>query len=391
MSKHTITALFLLLLFIPFPAAAQQQAAIDYFPLPMADSVFLLEIFDKEGEILSTHESEATEQVEFEVMNLPSVITYYIYPVNSNQEDAELFRRAYSTAEDSPEAEITTAPFFLVLEVLDEFGIELPEFSPLAIDTGLQPGDALTTIEESFTVTLPDTLLDLIDLPAGVTVNEELDVDVTLVFSRLDDEIMSVPWGEVLTAGFKQGLSLDITAKLNVPIIGQVPITFNLLEGYGPVLRFADGKGLIYEEIEPVVIALRYESQVFEINEELAELNGTRMMKTDFNLQSDSSVDTDAEIPAVLSLLPNYPNPFNPSTTIVFELNEQAEITLEIFDIQGRRADLVTAGSRSPGQHHLPYDASALASGVYLYRLTASPQTHSGTSVVRTSSFTVLK
>ncbi len=65
----------------------------------------------------------------------------------------------------------------------------------------------------------------------------------------------------------------------------------------------------------------------------------------------------------------NYPNPFNPSTSISFNLPTASSVTFEVFDILGRSVDLRDLGFRSSGQHVVEYDASALASGVYFYRI----------------------
>jgi hypothetical protein len=67
----------------------------------------------------------------------------------------------------------------------------------------------------------------------------------------------------------------------------------------------------------------------------------------------------------------NYPNPFNPTTTIRFNLPQSELVRLEVFNVAGQRvAELVNA-QLSAGVHEIPFNASALASGMYLYRLQA--------------------
>ena len=68
----------------------------------------------------------------------------------------------------------------------------------------------------------------------------------------------------------------------------------------------------------------------------------------------------------------NYPNPFNPGTTITFELMLTTEVTLKIFNILGEEVVTLVSGLLSAGSHSYDWDASKLASGVYLYRLQAS-------------------
>jgi hypothetical protein len=68
-------------------------------------------------------------------------------------------------------------------------------------------------------------------------------------------------------------------------------------------------------------------------------------------------------------LLGNYPNPFNPSTTIRFVMPQMSEVTLEVFDILGQLVTSQSLGVRQPGEHSVPFNAGNLASGVYNYRL----------------------
>ena len=78
------------------------------------------------------------------------------------------------------------------------------------------------------------------------------------------------------------------------------------------------------------------------------------------------------DFPTEVELNQNYPNPFNPSTTIQFGLPEQSAVSLEVFDILGRKvATLLNKETRTAGRHSIRFDGRALASGVYLYRLRA--------------------
>ena len=79
--------------------------------------------------------------------------------------------------------------------------------------------------------------------------------------------------------------------------------------------------------------------------------------------------DAGQGLPAEFALLGNYPNPFNPSTTIKFQMAQQSEVTLKVYDVIGRQVSEQSLGVRSPGQHAVRFDASALASGTYFYRL----------------------
>ena len=78
-----------------------------------------------------------------------------------------------------------------------------------------------------------------------------------------------------------------------------------------------------------------------------------------------------AEVPASFELLENYPNPFNPSTTIRFKLAIDSHVRVSVFDVLGRKIATLTDDSYTSGTHEITWDASALSSGQYFYRLEA--------------------
>lgn len=88
-----------------------------------------------------------------------------------------------------------------------------------------------------------------------------------------------------------------------------------------------------------------------------------------------SGVATESdELPLTFELDAAYPNPFNPVTTITYTLPTRGEAQLMVFDLVGRQvAELVNA-DMLPGRHSVRWDAGALASGVYFYRLTHGGQ-----------------
>ena len=74
-------------------------------------------------------------------------------------------------------------------------------------------------------------------------------------------------------------------------------------------------------------------------------------------------------IPKEFVLYPNYPNPFNPATTIKWQMNTTAKVTLKIFDVLGREIKTLFEGERGPGVYTELFDGKNLSSGVYYYHL----------------------
>lgn len=98
---------------------------------------------------------------------------------------------------------------------------------------------------------------------------------------------------------------------------------------------------------------------------------------------SDSSVSRPAEKPAVqqqqlqqmpteFAVRPGYPNPFNPTTQIRFELPEPSTVSLIVYDVLGREVTQLASGTREAGYHLATWDAASVSSGVYFARFTAT-------------------
>ncbi len=75
--------------------------------------------------------------------------------------------------------------------------------------------------------------------------------------------------------------------------------------------------------------------------------------------------------PVAYALFQNYPNPFNPTTTIQFALPHRSQVTLVVFNTLGQKVAALVNGDIDAGFHEVKFDGMKLASGMYLYRLTA--------------------
>jgi surface protein len=87
-----------------------------------------------------------------------------------------------------------------------------------------------------------------------------------------------------------------------------------------------------------------------------------------------TSDDNTAEQPMAFELKPNYPNPFNPTTTISFSIPTTSAVRLEVFSILGQPVTVLVDKTMTRGTHSVSFDAGSLSSGVYLYKLTSGDQ-----------------
>ncbi len=77
-------------------------------------------------------------------------------------------------------------------------------------------------------------------------------------------------------------------------------------------------------------------------------------------------------VPNEYALYENYPNPFNPSTTISYDLPNEAEVVLKVYDMLGREVTTLVDARQGAGHHTVPFSPTAgLASGAYIYQIQA--------------------
>ena len=97
--------------------------------------------------------------------------------------------------------------------------------------------------------------------------------------------------------------------------------------------------------------------------------DGPAWFYMDPNATITSVASKGSDLPGAFALLGNYPNPFNPSTTIRFQIDRSSEVALEVFDVLGRLVSSRSLGVTAPGEHAVSFNAANLASGTYYYRL----------------------
>jgi hypothetical protein len=128
----------------------------------------------------------------------------------------------------------------------------------------------------------------------------------------------------------------------------------------------------------PIIVMIEnYRSQLlwnaFMANSEIDSM----MNKVGFVFDSTVNVRDVKEIPNEFKLIGNYPNPFNPSTKIVFQMQSSENVSILIFDILGNKVKHLVNETFQKGEHEITWDGSgdltnSLPSGVYIYQLRTS-------------------
>jgi hypothetical protein len=87
------------------------------------------------------------------------------------------------------------------------------------------------------------------------------------------------------------------------------------------------------------------------------------------NIITSVSDEQQTSTPSDFKLIGNYPNPFNPSTTIRFSMPVRGFVDLAVYDLLGRIMQSIRIGERAAGEQSYSFNASGLSTGVYFYRL----------------------
>ncbi|MEX0681568.1 MAG: T9SS type A sorting domain-containing protein [Balneolales bacterium] len=127
-------------------------------------------------------------------------------------------------------------------------------------------------------------------------------------------------------------------------------------EDSNPVWEF-DLKAYVFDEFSEPIDSLQIVYLVDAVN---GDYLGSR---------TGTTIDQVEDVPARIALHQNYPNPFNPVTNISWELDAERHVSLTVFDLLGRKVATLADEPYPVGVHTLTFDASRLASGVYIYRL----------------------
>ena len=118
--------------------------------------------------------------------------------------------------------------------------------------------------------------------------------------------------------------------------------------------------------------------------------NGVILKYTDPN-PVNIDIDGSPVLPSHFKLLNNYPNPFNPTTTIKYQIPEVNFITIKIYDVLGNEVAILVSEEKPAGSYEVEFDATKLPSGIYFYRLQAVPNGRQADSFVETKKMVLLR
>jgi hypothetical protein len=113
-----------------------------------------------------------------------------------------------------------------------------------------------------------------------------------------------------------------------------------------------------------VVNGTRYGYQITAV-----DINGTMTL---YGATEYATPTEGAGIVTEYALMQNYPNPFNPTTRIEYTVREAGSVELKVYTIDGREVATLVNGVETAGSHVVEFDASGLASGMYLYKMSVN-------------------
>lgn len=183
---------------------------------------------------------------------------------------------------------------------------------------------------------------------------------------------------DVVTDG---DLAEDFVLVANSDVPGRITISgahFEAISGEGTLLRL-NGRFL-----KKGTTDLVFNSFAFNEGQPAAEPNNG-LISNAINISNED----ESLVPTSFELAGNYPNPFNPTTSIQFDLPETAEVKIDIVDMLGRVVMTIPSQVYQAGSsHRVHVDASSLASGIYVYQVSA---VGAQKTYVETSTMTLIK
>ena len=198
--------------------------------------------------------------------------------------------------------------------------------------------------------------------------------------NRISVFLISVLLPFIIPAQEREGSSYKVPAgsqlnRINLKVLNRSPHTVSEV-------------GVIAEEI-PSCIKFK------DSYKEISEIPGDGVAEVEFSFDIDNSakIDTTVDLVFIIStqngekwekiikidivapdkfvLEQNFPNPFNPKTTILYQLPLESDVVLSIYNIIGQKVEILVNEKQGAGIYNIEWDASNVASGMYFYRILA--------------------
>lgn len=257
-------------------------------------------------------------------------------------------------------------------------------------NTTESPGSTFPIPNDTWTkVTVNGSNVFYVRLP---TRSEVGNLDPDFVVSQFGGKYDKVPcnysWNSVLSHD-------DPTLPLSVGINGPLTVewkttgnwTANVTGGFGTVSyqwkwRNNDPDNGIYPNdwstysVSSTSSSFSHYQSIPEIDIQLKILKGIQSDSTEIHITRTGyggpllkGKNKSSVIPQTNMLYPNYPNPFNPSTQIKYDIKEAGFVSLKVYDSLGKEVAALVDGNRAAGSYSVNFNASKLSSGIYLYKL----------------------
>lgn len=271
-------------------------------------------------------------------------------------------------ADDSDGAfSITTASGGFSLDADESLEVEV-EFSPE------REGEISGSLEISHNAENENSPVKI-----DLTGSGEKSAEPLLTVSQLELEFSSVNEGDAENLSFEVENQGDAQLEVGVYLADNANGVFSIAEGAGES---------VLDPSETMVVSVEFSP------DDEGDFTGLIEIKHNAENESDpvevilsgggilTSSEELSNLPTEFSLEQNYPNPFNPVTQISYQLPEQADVTLRVFNILGQYVTTLVNANQSPGEYSVSFDASNLSSGTYIYRLEAGNYVETNTMML---------
>jgi|GEM_PF-396407 glucose/arabinose dehydrogenase/PIN domain nuclease of toxin-antitoxin system len=253
-----------------------------------------------------------------------------------------------------------------------------------------------------------EVVLDLEALSASLPLKSVVSKEDDVLYNAGNFDIIEFNSGGVSAEFFatEHAVSRDVANLFRMPPVAPSPILdvrtsrgFRLAESdrfepqvtlsdYPLTIRFASAaekNQVLGSEMFGTVTV--YELTLFSegVTEKIELAEGeSHVISEPYDRMEFQRIEIKDEMVKQTELLPSYPNPFNPVTTISYRLSQQQQVNLTVYDAAGRRIATLVDGEQGAGRYTLPFDASGFASGIYFVRFSAG-------DVLSTQKLTLIK